>query len=102
MDADLEWLGLVVAVGFVDKLDVEEEAMAVDCSQSLVEVEGVGSNVVHCHLADETVSPLETLRKWKLIRWHPSKSRGITVGWRSETVLSLRRLYKTKTTYTAP
>ena len=53
MAAGLEWLGLVLVVGFVDKLDVEEEAMAVDCSQSLVEVEGVGSNVVHCHLADD-------------------------------------------------
>ena len=66
MAAGLEWLGLVVLVGFVDKLDVEEEAMAVDCSQSLVEeamavdcsqslveVEGVVSNVVHCHLADD-------------------------------------------------
>ena len=53
MDAGLEWLGLVVGVGFVDKLDVEEGAMAVDCSQSLVEVEGVsvvGANVVLFHL----------------------------------------------------
>ena len=32
MDAGLEWLGFVVGVGFIDKLDVEEEAMAVDCS----------------------------------------------------------------------
>ena len=54
MDAGLEWLGLVVDVGFVDKLDVEEVAKAVDRSQCLVEVEGVpvvGTNVVHCHLA---------------------------------------------------
>ena len=54
MDAGLEWLGLVVDVGFVDKLDVVEGAKAVDRSQCLVEVEGfpvVGTNVIHCHLA---------------------------------------------------
>ena len=54
MDAGLEWLGLVVDVGFVDKLDVEEVAKAVDRSQCLVEVEGVqvlGSNVVRSYLA---------------------------------------------------
>ena len=54
MAAGLEWLGLVLVVGFVDKLDVVEVAKAVDCSQSLVEVEGVSvvaANVVHCHLA---------------------------------------------------
>ena len=41
----------------------------------------------------QTVSPLETLRKWKLIQSHPTKSLGIKVGWRSETVMRLRRLY---------
>ena len=41
MDAGLGWLGVVVVVGFVDKLDVVEGAMAVDRSQSLVAVEGV-------------------------------------------------------------
>ena len=54
MAAGLEWLGLVLVVGFVDKLDVVEVAKAVVCSQSLVEVEGVpvvGTNVVHCYLA---------------------------------------------------
>ena len=40
-----------------------------------------------------TVSPLETLQKWIIIQSHPTKSRGITVGWRSETVMRLRRLY---------
>ena len=54
MAACLEWPGLVFLVGFVDKLDVEEGAKAVDRSQCLVEVEGVlvvAANVVHCHLA---------------------------------------------------
>ena len=54
MAAGLEWLGLLVLVGFVDKLDVEEGAKAVDRSQCLVEVEGVlvvAANVFHCHLA---------------------------------------------------
>ena len=54
MAAGLEWLGLVLVVAFVDKVDVGEGAMAVHCSQSLVEVEavlGVAANVVHCHLA---------------------------------------------------
>ena len=54
MAAGLEWLGLVLVVAFVDKVDVGEVAMAVHCSQSLVEVEwvlGVTANVVHCHLA---------------------------------------------------
>ena len=54
MAAGLEWLGLLVVVGFVDKLDEVEGAKAVDRSQCLVEVEGfpvVGTNVIHCHLA---------------------------------------------------
>ena len=54
MDAGLEWLGLVVVVGFVDKLDEVERAKAVDRSQCLVEVEGIpvlAANVFHCHLA---------------------------------------------------
>ena len=41
MAAALEWLGLVLVVAFVDKVDVGEGAMAVHCSQSLVEVEGI-------------------------------------------------------------
>ena len=41
MAAGLEWLGLVLVVAFVDKVDVGEGAMAFHCSQSLVEVEGV-------------------------------------------------------------
>ena len=54
MAAGLEWLGLVLVVGFVDKLDVVEGAKAVDRSQCLVEVEGVlvvAANVVLFHLA---------------------------------------------------
>ena len=54
MAAGLVWLGLVVGVGFVDKLDVVEGAKAVDRSQCLVEVEGIpvlAANVFHCHLA---------------------------------------------------
>ena len=54
MAAGLEWLGFVVVVGFVDKLDVVEGAKAVDRSQCLVEVEGVlvvAANVVLFHLA---------------------------------------------------
>ena len=53
MAAGLEWIGLVVDVGFVDKLDVVEGTMAVVCSESLVEVEGVlvvAANVFHSHL----------------------------------------------------
>ena len=54
MTACFGWLGLVLVVAFIDKVDVGEGAMAVHCSQSLVEVEGVlgvAANVDHCHLA---------------------------------------------------
>ena len=90
MDAGLEWLGLVVGIGFVDELDVEEEAMAVDCSQSLGQVEGVVSNVVHCHLADDddkcNIKSNESMFIMLLFLLY-SRRRRITVSLRQPTVM---------------